>query len=85
MNDSSILTTDIDPAPAAELPEHYIEAQTSLVERVLRTLKQGDTFAVLDTYGDVGTFGDTPEGLFMRDTSYLSLFEMRIEEIFQRD
>ncbi|TDR90452.1 amylo-alpha-1,6-glucosidase [Enterovirga rhinocerotis] len=79
MNDSSIPKSDLDQAPAAELPEHYIEAQTSLVERVLRTLKQGDTFAVLDTYGDVGTFGETPEGLFMRDTRYLSLFEMRIE------
>ena len=66
-------------APDVPLPEHYIETQTSLVERVLRTLKQGDTFAVLDTYGDVGTFGETPEGLFMRDTRYLSLFEMRFE------
>ena len=36
-------------------------------------------FAVLDTYGDCGTFGETPEGIFYRDTRYLSLFELRIE------
>ena len=37
-----------------QLSEHYIEAQTSLVERRLRTLKTGDAFAVLDTNGDCG-------------------------------
>jgi glycogen debranching enzyme len=79
MNDSTLPQGAIELAPDVKLPEHYIETQTSLVERVLRNLKQGDTFAVLDTYGDIGTFGETPEGLFMRDTRYLSLFEMRIE------
>ncbi|MEJ1158311.1 amylo-alpha-1,6-glucosidase [Prosthecomicrobium sp. N25] len=65
--------------PEAELPEHYIEAQTSLVERSLRTLKQGDAFGVLDGYGDIGSVPDTPEGLFFRDTRYLSRFELRVE------
>ena len=40
------------------------------------TADRDDTFAVLDTYGDIGTFGETPEGLFMRDTRYLSLFDL---------
>ena len=62
------------------LPEHYIEAQTSLVERSLRSLKHGETFAVLDSYGDCGTFGETPEGIFYRDTRYLSLFELRVAD-----
>ncbi len=79
MDTTPIQQDRADLAPASEMPEHYIEAQTSLVERALRVLKQDDTFAVLDTYGDIGTFGETPEGLFMRDTRYLSLFEMRIE------
>ena len=79
MNDQLILSQNAGFAPVDPLSEHYIEAETSLVERALRTLKQGDAFAVLDSYGDIGTFGDTPEGLFMRDTRYLSLFEMRIE------
>lgn len=79
MTETTFPQEPVELAADVKLPEHYIEAQTSLVERVLRTLKQGDTFAVLDTYGDIGTFGGTPEGLFMRDTRYLSLFEMRFE------
>src|SRR5215217_6797279 len=67
------------PEPSPEqLSDHYIEAQTSLVERSLRTLKTGDAFAVLDTHGDCGTVPDSPEGLFFRDTRYLSRFEFRI-------
>ena len=65
--------------PRSIFSEHYIEAQTSLVERSLRTLKEGDAFAVLDTYGDCGTVRDSPEGLFFRDTRYLSRFELRLE------
>ena len=59
--------------------EYEIEAHTSLVDRPLRNLKHGDAFAVLDTFGDIGTVEDTPEGLFYRDTRYLSRFELRIE------
>jgi glycogen debranching enzyme len=62
-----------------ELPRHYIEAQTSLVERSLRALKQGDAFAVLDAYGDIGATRNTPEGLYFRDTRYLSRSELRLE------
>jgi len=65
---------------AAEgLSEYYIEAQTSLVERPLRTLKGGDGFVVLDAYGDLGTVPDSPEGLFFHDTRHLSRFELRFE------
>ncbi|HEX2510086.1 MAG TPA: amylo-alpha-1,6-glucosidase [Microvirga sp.] len=63
---------------ADHLPEHYIEAQTSLVERALRTLKHDETFAVLDSYGDFGTVPESPEGVFYRDTRHLSRFELRI-------
>jgi glycogen debranching enzyme len=69
-----------DPESTSEqIPEHYVEPQTSLVERALRTLKFGDAFAVLDSYGDVGVIPDSPEGLFMRDTRYLSRFDLRFE------
>ena len=61
------------------LPDHYIETQTSLVERSLRNLKNGDAFAVLDSYGDIGTVPDTPEGLFFRDTRYLSYLQLEID------
>src|SRR5215203_4750422 len=61
------------------LSEHYIEAHTSLVGRSLRTLKAGDAFMVLDSNGDVGTIPETPEGLFYRDTRYLSHFALKFE------
>src|SRR6185503_5366356 len=59
--------------------EYEIEAHTSLVDRPLRHLKHGDAFAVLDTFGDAGSSENTVEGLFYRDTRYLSRFELRIE------
>ena len=63
--------------------EHHIEAETSLVERHLRTLKHGDAFGVFDGYGDIGTpgkDGSGPEGLFFRDTRFLSRLELRLED-----
>ena len=62
-----------------ETAAHYTDSQPSLVERPLRTLKYGDIFAVLDSNGDIGSVPESPEGLFMRDTRYLSLFAMTIE------
>ncbi len=40
-----------------ELPQHYIETEGSLVQRPLRSLKDGDAFAVFDEYGDIGVIG----------------------------
>ncbi|WP_114945844.1 amylo-alpha-1,6-glucosidase [Microvirga calopogonii] len=62
-----------------QLSEGYIEAQNSLVERTLRTLKTGDAFAVLDSNGDCGIMQPSPEGLFFQDTRYLSRFELRFD------
>jgi len=59
--------------------EYEIDAQVSLVDRPLRNLKHADAFAVLDAHGDIGAAKDTAEGLFYRDTRYLSQFELRIE------
>lgn len=49
-----------------------IRATTSLNDRALRNLKHGHAFAVLDSFGDVGSVADTPEGVFYRDTRHLS-------------
>ncbi len=75
---TSALAVTTDDAPERDAA-HYIDSQPSLVERPLRTLKYGDMFAVLDSNGDMGTLPDSPEGLFMRDTRYLSHFAMSIE------
>ncbi|HEY1888046.1 MAG TPA: amylo-alpha-1,6-glucosidase [Roseiarcus sp.] len=50
----------------------YISATTSILERRPRTLKHGDTFAVFDHYGDVSSHGGSPEGVFHKDTRFLS-------------
>src|SRR5262245_12666071 len=56
--------------------QFYIPAAVSLQERRLRAVKQGDTFALFDPYGDVIPHRGTPEGLFHRDTRYLSRLEL---------
>lgn len=59
--------------------EYDIEATTSLTDRVLRTLKHADAFAVVDGYGDIGAASNTAEGLYFRDTRFLSRLELRLE------
>jgi glycogen debranching enzyme len=44
-----------------------------------RSLKFGDTFAVLDAFGDMAAAGPAAEGLFHEDTRYLSHFVLIIE------
>lgn len=60
------------------LPPYHIEAQTSLTERPLRSLKYGESFGVLDSYGDIGV-QPGPEGLYFQDTRYLSRLEFTVE------
>jgi glycogen debranching enzyme len=45
--------------------------------RPRRTLKHGDAFAVLDAQGDIG-MSSGPDGLFFRDTRYLTRLELSI-------
>lgn len=66
-------------APFEPISDYYIEPQTSLVERPMRALKHNDIFAVLDSYGDIGVGPEGPEGVFLRDTRYLSKFDLRFE------
>lgn len=56
--------------------DYHIDARTSLTERTLRTLKHGDTFAVLDAYGDLGVERGTPEGIYFRDMRFLSRLKL---------
>lgn len=61
------------------IDEFEIEATTSLTDRPLRTLKDGEAFVVLDSRGDFGKRKGTAEGLFYRDTRFLSYLELRLE------
>ena len=55
-----------------------IAASVSLQERRSRTLKHGDTFALFDGNGDALTDPGSPEGLYHRDTRYLSHLALSI-------
>ncbi len=46
--------------------------------RPRRVLKHGDTFAVFDSFGDMGASAGGPDGLFDHDTRYLSRLELLI-------
>jgi glycogen debranching enzyme len=61
------------------LPQYHIEAQASLVERPLRSLKYGEAFAVLDSYGDIGWYPGA-DGLYFQDTRYLSRIALTVED-----
>lgn len=59
--------------PPAPPPEHYhIEATESLVERTLRSLKHNDLFAIFDQQGNFNGGPGGPDGLFYKDTRFLS-------------
>lgn len=51
----------------------------SLQEQSSRTLKHGDTFGVFNQSGDAVAGPDSPEGLYYRDTRYLSHLRMSLE------
>ncbi len=55
----------------------YIAA-TGPEHRLRRTLKHDDTFLVIDAHGDIGAASGTSDGLYHRDTRFLSLLELRI-------
>jgi glycogen debranching enzyme len=79
MNPTGEVDAIAEPSNPNVWSEYDIETHTSLIDRPLRTLKHGDAFAVLDSYGDVGTVPDTAEGIFYNDTRFLSHYELRIE------
>lgn len=75
-NPVRMLIEEIDSAPA----QFFVPATASLHERRPRTLKHGDTFAVFDHNGDATGLPGSPEGLYHRDTRYLSHLQFSINE-----
>jgi len=66
-------------AVTRDTADYEIGVTTSLTDRPLRNLKDGEAFAVLDSRGDFGRRAGTAEGLFFRDTRFLSYLELRLE------
>ena len=56
-----------------------ITASSSLPERRLSTLKQGDTFGLFNPDGDIAPGPGSPEGLYHQDCRHLSGMELAIE------
>jgi glycogen debranching enzyme len=64
-------------AEAIQEAPFYIPA-TGPATRPRRTLKHGDTFLLVDAHGDIGASAGGTDGLFNRDTRFLSRFELLI-------
>src|SRR5215204_6520168 len=62
----------VDPVP--ETPFYILATEASTRPR--RTLKHGDTFAVFDSYGDIGTTAGAADGVYHADTRFLSKLEL---------
>ena len=61
-----------------ELKPQFHAPVTGSISRPRRTLKHDDTFVVLDAHGDIGASAGGADGLFDRDTRFLSKLELRI-------
>src|SRR5438132_864287 len=58
--------------------EFYIRSSSARVDVRNRVLKQGDTFAVFDRFGDIETFGTGELGLYYQDTRFLSRLTLKL-------
>ena len=74
--DSTARATALDVRGIAEAPFHIQAAD--LASRARCTLKHGDTFAVLDSHGDIGASSGGPDGLFHDDTRFLSFLKLSL-------
>ena len=58
--------------------QYYILASSSLTDGRTEVLKQGETFAVFDRYGDMHQVLQGPQGLYHEGTRFLSRFELSL-------
>jgi len=65
-------------AEELDTARYDLVVETSLVGESLQNLKDGDSFVVLNSHGDIGST-NTAEGLFYRDTRFLSKLELRFQ------
>ena len=59
--------------------QYYILATSSRADDRTRVLKSGDSFAVLDRYGDIQPLGLGEQGLYHEGTRFLSRLEVELE------
>src|SRR5579862_428023 len=68
------------PLPREPSPEAAFTITATQSSRPPRALKYGDTFAVLDSRGDIGSASDHSSGLFHHDTRHLSRLELVVND-----
>jgi glycogen debranching enzyme len=56
----------------------YIRSSSPRIDVRTRVLKQGDTFAVFDRFGDIDTFGTGELGMYYQDTRFLSRLTLKL-------
>lgn len=64
--------------PVPETDQFYIRTPSTLADEHDLVLKQGDTFVVLDRYGDIRPVGLAEQGLYHDGTRHLSRLSLRI-------
>jgi glycogen debranching enzyme len=71
------------PTSHQDIIEHenqfYIRAESSLVDERTLVLLHDDTFAVFDRYGDIQPVGMGQQGLFHKETRYLSRLDLKLD------
>ena len=65
-------------APSLHETDYFIRASASMAGSQPRILKHGDTFGLFDAHGDVLPGAAEAQGLYHRDTRYLSGFHLLI-------
>ena len=60
--------------------EHYILATSALADTRTHVLKDGETFAIFNPYGDIHHIGLGEQGLYHEGTRFLSKCEFNLEE-----
>lgn len=60
--------------------QYYIQATAAIMESMTTVLKDGNVFSVSDKFGDIRSFGNTPLGIYLDGTRFLSKIEMTIND-----
>ena len=69
---------DVAATPTDACPDYHVAATSPFGERRTHALKSGDTFGVFDGNGDVLDGPNIADGLYHRDTRYLSRLDLRL-------
>lgn len=59
----------------------YVAANTARADERFQVLKNGDSFALFDRYGDIHGYGGGELGVYHDDTRFLSRYELSFEDL----